>query len=162
MLNEAVGAFAIINGRVTFDGKPFAGAMIKITGDSAVYKSDSNGYFLIKDLYLGNDYVLEISSPGYKFDPPKREYKKLSSGKMSENFKAFTDGMSVRGTVTADGKPLRRIPVVAEGKVRTQTMTNDRGEFVFENLEPDERYEFTVISKLHRFEVPLRDRKSVV
>ena len=154
VLNEAVGAFAIINGRVTFDGKPFAGAMIKITGDSAVYKSDSNGYFLIKDLYLGNDYVLEISSPGYKFDPPKREYKKLSSGKMSENFKAFTDGMSVRGTVTADGKPLRRIPVVAEGKVKTQTMTNDRGEFVFENLEPDERYEFTVISKLHRFEVP--------
>ncbi|MCL1971540.1 MAG: hypothetical protein FWG57_00935, partial [Endomicrobia bacterium] len=153
VLDEIFNAAAVIAGRVTFNGKPFAGAVIAINGDPAA-KSDSNGNFLIQDLQLGKDYVLEISSPGYKFDPPKREYKNLDSGKLSENFKAMVDGLSIKGTVTAEGRPLRRVPVVIEGTSKSQTTTDDSGVFLFEGLAANKRYEITVLSKNHKFAAP--------
>ncbi|MDR1195313.1 MAG: carboxypeptidase regulatory-like domain-containing protein, partial [Endomicrobium sp.] len=154
ILNETFNASALINGRVTFNGKPLGGASIKISGDLKEYKSDSNGYFLIKDLKLGEDYTLDISNPGYKFDPPKREYKNLTSSKMTEHFKASLSGLYIKGKVTADGNPLKKVTVVIEGTAKSQTITDDQGQFMFEGLAANKRYELTVLSKLHRFETP--------
>jgi hypothetical protein len=155
ILNETFNASAIINGRVTYNEKPFAGASIKISDDPKEYKSDSNGYFLIKDLKLGEDYVLEISTLGYKFDPPKREYKNLSVSKMTENFKAFVSGLFIRGIVTdSDGNPLKQTAVMIEGASKAQTFTNELGQFIFDGLSANKRYELTVLSKSHKFETP--------
>ena len=153
VLDEVFNAAAVIGGRVTFNGKPFVWAIIDLNGDS-VAKSDLNGYFLIQDLQLGKDYTLEISSPGYKFDHPKREYKNLDSGKLSENFKAMVSGLSIKGVVTAEGRPLRRVSVVIEGTSKSQTTTDDNGAFSFEGLAANKRYEITVLSKNHKFETP--------
>ncbi|MCL2144817.1 MAG: carboxypeptidase regulatory-like domain-containing protein [Endomicrobia bacterium] len=154
VLNEIFNASAIINGRVTFNGKGLGGALITMSGSPETYKSDSNGYFLIQNVQLGQDYTLEISCPGYKFDPPKREYKNLEGGKMAENFKASVDGLSIKGTVTAGGRPLKKVNVVIEGTAKSQTVTDEDGVFMFDGLAANKRYELTVLSKNHKFEVP--------
>ena len=154
ILNEVFNASAIVNGRITLNGKAFAGASITVTGDSAVYKSDSNGYYLIQNLALGQDHTIEVASPGYKFDPPKKEYKNLDSGKMSENFKAVLEGFTIKGTVMAEGRTLKKVQVSIDGASKAQTFTDDNGQFMFDGLVANKRYEITVLSKLYKFQAP--------
>ncbi|MDR1695943.1 MAG: carboxypeptidase regulatory-like domain-containing protein [Endomicrobium sp.] len=83
--NEVFEASVIISGKVTGDGKPLAGASVTLNYGE-VYKTDENGYYLIRNVAMGRDYVLEVSHPGYRFSTAKKELSEVMSGKMAEDF----------------------------------------------------------------------------
>ena len=154
MLSENIEGSLVISGRISQDNQGLEDVTIMVSGDTETYQSDANGYYLISNLKYGKDYAIEVVSPGYKFNPPKREYKKFTKAKMSENYQAVPIGYIVKGTVMADGRILKRVPVVIEGDSKKQTLTNDDGEFLFEGVVPDRRYKLTVFSKTYKFESP--------
>jgi len=163
ILNEVFEASLVIGGSVTGpDGRPFVGAAITVSGDTTVYKSDDNGYYLIQNLKAGRNYTVEITSLGYVFSPPSREYKNIMTGSLSENFKAVKKnsnddvaGYSVKGTVSAEGRFLRKVPVIVESSSsKAQVLTDDKGNFFVDNLAPDKKYTLTVQSKVHKFAAP--------
>ena len=46
---------------------------------------------------------------------------------MSDNYQATPIGYEVKGTVKAEGRTLRRVPVLIEGDSKKQVLTNDEG-----------------------------------
>ncbi len=156
VLNESVDASYVLSGKVSLDDKGLEGAAIVVGGDEATYKSDANGYYLIQNLKYGQDYNVEVVYPGYKFTPASKEYKNVTSSRLSENYKAVPLGYTVKGTVTGKGRLLNNVAVVIEGdnNVKKQTLTNAKGEYKFEGMMPGKRYKITVNSKSVEFESP--------
>lgn len=154
MLSENIEGSLVVSGRITLDNKGLEDVTVIVSGDSETYQTDANGYYFISNLKYGKDYAVEIVSPGYKFDPPKREYQKIVKARMSENYQATPIGHTIKGTVTAEGRSLKRVPVLLEGASKKQALTNDEGEFVFEGLAPAKRYKLSVFSKIYKFESP--------
>jgi hypothetical protein len=154
VLDESFEASLIISGRITYADSAFEGAAVAVRGISEVYKTDANGYYTISAAKVGRDYTVEVSSPGYKFLPAKREYKDLSESKMSENFQAVSLGYRVKGKVTAEGRALKRVQVIIEGSSKAQTYTDDEGYYIFKGLASDKKYMLTVVSKNYQFENP--------
>ncbi|MCL2484464.1 MAG: carboxypeptidase regulatory-like domain-containing protein [Endomicrobia bacterium] len=85
VIDEVFEASIIISGKVTADGNPVSGASIKLNND-AVFTTDENGNYFIRNLPAGKDYILEVSHPGFKFSPAKKELKNVMSGRMAEDF----------------------------------------------------------------------------
>ena len=72
MLSENIEASLVVSGRITHNNKGLEGATVIVSGDTETYQTDENGYYFISNLKYGRDYVVEVVSLGYKFDPPKR------------------------------------------------------------------------------------------
>nr|MCL2389892.1 carboxypeptidase-like regulatory domain-containing protein [Endomicrobiia bacterium] len=86
ILNEVFEASLIISGKVTgTGGRAIEGASVTLNYDDA-YLTDENGYFLIKNVTMGRDYVLEVAYPGYKFSPARKDLRKLMNSRMAEDF----------------------------------------------------------------------------
>lgn len=154
MLSENIEASLVVSGRITHNNKGLEGATVIVSGDTETYQTDENGYYFISNLKYGRDYVVEVVSLGYKFDPPKREYRNFTKARMSDNYQATPIGYEVKGTVKAEGRTLRRVPVLIEGDSKKQVLTNDEGVFVFEGLAPNRKYKLNVFSKIYKFESP--------
>ncbi|MCL2335007.1 MAG: carboxypeptidase-like regulatory domain-containing protein, partial [Endomicrobia bacterium] len=89
MLNEVFEASLLIGGTVSAaDGRPVGGVEFTVSGDTAAYKSDDNGFYIIQNLKAGRDYTVTPASQDFTFSPPKRQYKNISAGSLSDNFKA--------------------------------------------------------------------------
>ena len=92
---------ATINGKVVADdNSPMRGVSLQFSNSQKnVYYSDESGFYEIKNIPTGFDYLIKPQETGYFFTPEKRLYQNLKGNKLNQNFIG-----SKYGDVTANGK----------------------------------------------------------
>ncbi|MFA7073953.1 MAG: carboxypeptidase-like regulatory domain-containing protein, partial [Endomicrobiaceae bacterium] len=123
-LNFSVSGY--ISGTVKYNGKPFSGAVVKISDRQKEYKTNSAGFYKIDDLGINQEYNLTISSAGYSFNPQSRKIKQLISESNIQNFTASVLKYKVNIIVMQGKKPLKDAVVAVKG-IKGVFKTDDKG-----------------------------------
>ncbi|MEA5000651.1 MAG: hypothetical protein VB017_02040, partial [Endomicrobiaceae bacterium] len=138
-----------ISGNVTYNGKPFADAVIKISGREKEYKTNVNGYYKIEDLGITQEYNLSISSTGYSFDPQSRTIKNLITESNSQDFKASILKYKVNITVIKGKTPVKDAEISVNGS-KDSFKTNENGKCEIK-LNYGKEYNFSVRKQGYSF-----------
>ncbi|MGE4384500.1 MAG: carboxypeptidase regulatory-like domain-containing protein [Endomicrobiaceae bacterium] len=112
-LNFSVSGY--ISGTVKYNGKPFPGAILKVSDRQKEYKTNSAGFYKIDDLGINQEYNLTISSTGYSFNPESRTIKQLISEPNVQDFTASVLKYKVNIIVMQGKKPLKDAEVSVQG-----------------------------------------------
>ncbi len=141
-----------IAGNVQINGKPFAGAAVKVVSEDQTeeIKTDKNGNYKTNKLGIYRDYVISISSPGYSFSPESKTIKKLVKNIDGQNFTASVKKIKIYGTVMQGQTPVKDVEVSASG-VAKSVKTDIKGAYSFDNLGYEKDFTVSVKSKNIKF-----------
>ena len=145
-----------IAGRVTWNGAPFAGATLTLTGPrNGTRTSAADGTFRFTANPNGT-YTLTASRAGMSFSPATYTVTLAGANVNGRDFAAtLTDPRTISGSVLQGSTPVAGLTVQLTGTMSAQTTTAANGSYSFGGLLQG-NYTVTPVSNLHIFTPALR------
>ncbi|MFA6613200.1 MAG: carboxypeptidase-like regulatory domain-containing protein, partial [Endomicrobiia bacterium] len=135
--------YGSISGNVTYNGKPFMGAIINISNRDKEYKTNSSGFYKIDELGVNQEYIITISSTGYLFSPKSKTIKKLLIEPSIQDFTVSIAKYKVIVTVMEGRTPVKDADVTVSG-IKDIFKTNENGKCEISKLNYGKDYTISV------------------
>jgi len=146
-----------INGRITDpNGVGISGAAVSLDQAAEPQTTDANGYYSFTQLPAGVNYTVIPASTHYDFTPESVSFEDLSANQTAD-FVGNPRYVSFDGSVVdEDGRPISGATVNLSGTQSASAITNQNGQFHFQNLLKTGAYTVTVSKRHYTFAIGSR------